>query len=70
MTSITVRVSRTGEGFVGQCVESPQFIVSTRKKSDIPKKITTAIQGYVYVFPEERENVLPGGNDDFTVKLV
>ena len=70
MATLTVKVSKTMEGFVGQCTQNPQFIVSTKKKAEIPDKIKTAISGYVDTFPEEKKNVLPKGSMDFQIKMI
>lgn len=70
MTTLTVKVSKTMDGFIGQCTENPQFIVNTKKKAEIPEKIKTAIDGYVKAFPEETKKIISNGNMDFKIKLV
>jgi hypothetical protein len=70
MNTLTVKVSKTMEGFIGQCTENPQFIVNTKTKADIPEKIKTAIFGYVKAFPEETKKIVSDGNLDFKIKLI
>lgn len=70
MATLNVKVSKTMEGFVGQCTQNPQFIVNTKKKADIPEKIKTVISGYVDAFPSEKKNVLPNGDMDFKIKMI
>lgn len=70
MATLNVKVSKTMEGFVGQCTQNPQFIVNTKKKSDIPEQIKSVISGYIDAFPAEKKKVLPSGDMDFKIKLI
>ena len=69
MTSITVKVTKTDAGFMGQCTKNPQIVVNTKKKSQIEEKVKAAISGYVTAFPGEKNKILPQGSLDFKVNL-
>jgi len=69
MPSITVKVTKTDVGFMGQCTQNPQIVVNTKKKSQIQEKVKAAISGYVEAFPGEKSKILPNGNPEFKVNL-
>jgi len=60
---IMVNYKKIDKGFVGQCQDNPQFLVQTKSKSKIKVEIKEMIEDYVEVFPKERKEILPKGNN-------
>lgn len=63
MTEILVTCTPIEHGFIGQCADNPQFLVQTKNKNEIKVEIKEMIEDYVKLFPKEKPQILPEGND-------
>ena len=63
VSEIMVNYKKINKGFVGQCPENLQFLVQTKTKSEIKVEIKEMIEDYVEIFPKERKEILPNGNN-------
>ena len=61
MTKLQVKLVKTKEGMLAQCLDRPEIIVVGKNKSTIKSKLEEIIEGYVIAFPETK-------NDFFTNK--
>jgi len=59
---ILVNYKKIDHGFLGQCIDNPQFLVQTKSKNKIKVEIKEMIEDYVKVFPKEKNIILPNGN--------
>lgn len=60
---IIVDYKKIDKGYVAQCPENLQFVVQTTSKSKIKVEIKEMIEDYVKIFPRERKEILPHGNN-------
>ncbi len=66
MTNLQVKLTKTKEGFLAQCPDNPEIIVTGKNKTEIGKNIHEIMNGYIEAFPEMKSQ-LPGNGTDFKI---
>lgn len=65
MPTVTIRgrtydyqVEEYTDGYIGICTQFPEIQVFGKNKAEIKREITTAIEGYLEVFPQKLELIV------------
>lgn len=61
MEPIRIKVEKKEGGFIAQCLDNPAIIVTGASKADMRKNLNAAITGYVYAFPEDKNEFFQDG---------
>ena len=56
MEQLRVKLSKTKDGMLAQCLDKPEIIVTGKNKTQIKTELNKIIEGYVEAFPSTKND--------------
>ena len=62
MIKFQVKLTKTKEGMLAQCLDNPEIIVVGKNKTEIKSNFKEIVKGYVEAFPETKREFFTPDN--------
>jgi len=67
--SLTYKIEKLKEGFMGKCMINPEISVYAKTKDEVHKKMEIATKGYMKAYPDKKKIVLQSHKDVHSFKI-